>query len=201
MRTPATWSCPIVHAGDSRERKHPDPQHPHQCAAHISALRCEKNRYRHGCVRPGILPASMSVAPNSPNARANAKTVPAMIPGQASGSRTRRKVRHSLAPSVRAAASMFGLTCSNAPRVVRYIKGNATTAAAITVAGQEKATVIPICRAPGPRRCGVQTGGAGRSQPRSAAIPAAESADRPAGLVHVHDIGSWPGPPQCPTRT
>ena len=41
------------------------------------------------CVRPGILPASISVAPNSPSARANASTVPATTPGPASGNRIR----------------------------------------------------------------------------------------------------------------
>src|SRR5262245_59582817 len=36
-------------------------------------------------VRPGMLPATKIVAPNSPRARANAKTMPAMIPRPAKG--------------------------------------------------------------------------------------------------------------------
>ena len=96
-------------------------------------------------VRPGMLPASMSVAPNSPSARANASTVPAITPGPARGKSTLRKTLHSPAPSVRAAARRLGFTCSNAPNVVRYMSGNATTVAAMTVAGQENATVMPMC--------------------------------------------------------
>ena len=95
------------------------------------------------CVRPGMLPASMRVAPNSPRARAKASTVPAITPGAARGKSTRRRTPHSLAPSVRAACSSVGLTCSNAPRVVRYMSGKAMTVAAMTVAGQEKAMLMP----------------------------------------------------------
>ena len=56
-------------------------------------------------MRPGMSPASMSVAPNSPSARAKERIVPASSPGAASGTTMRRKTRHSEAPSVRAACS------------------------------------------------------------------------------------------------
>ena len=95
-------------------------------------------------VRPGMLPASMSVAPNSPSARAKARTVPASTPGAAIGNSTLRKTRPSEAPNVRAASRSLGFTCSKAPSAVRYISGKATTVAAITVAGQEKTMVMPI---------------------------------------------------------
>src|SRR5579875_96162 len=96
-------------------------------------------------VFPGMLPASISVAPNSPRARANAKIVPARIPGQASGSDTRRNTRHSDAPKVRAACRSVRSSCSSAARTLKYISGNETTAAAITVAGHEKTTLAPKC--------------------------------------------------------
>jgi hypothetical protein len=38
-------------------------------------------------VSPGIMPAIITVAPNSPSARAKANTVPAASPRRASGSR------------------------------------------------------------------------------------------------------------------
>ena len=94
-------------------------------------------------VLPGILPASINVAPNSPNERANAKTVPAATPGQARGIVTDQKIFHSEAPSVRAAFSILISTCSKAPRAVIYISGKAITAALITVAGQENTTLAP----------------------------------------------------------
>ena len=53
-------------------------------------------------VLPGILPASIKVAPNSPKALANARTVPAITPGQAKGSNTCQNTLHSEAPKVRA---------------------------------------------------------------------------------------------------
>src|SRR6202167_5977052 len=94
-------------------------------------------------VLPGMFPATISVAPNSPRARAKESIVPASTPGQASGSAISRNTRHSDAPNVRAACSNAGSTCSRAAREVRYISGKATTAAAITVAGQEKTMLAP----------------------------------------------------------
>src|SRR6202167_559670 len=94
-------------------------------------------------VLPGMSPASISVAPNSPSARANERIVPASTPGHASGKATAWNTRHSDAPNVLAASKNRESTCSSAARAERYISGNATTAAAITVAGQEKTTVAP----------------------------------------------------------
>src|SRR6202522_4350639 len=94
-------------------------------------------------VFPGIFPAIISVAPNSPSARANERIVPARIPGHASGSAISRNTRLSDAPSVRAACIRCGSTCSSAARAVKYISGNATTVAAMTVAGHEKTIVAP----------------------------------------------------------
>ena len=56
-------------------------------------------------VRPWRLPAKVTVAPNSPRARAQHSTAPAMIDGAACGRVTRRKTVHRLAPSVAAASS------------------------------------------------------------------------------------------------
>src|ERR1700733_9316818 len=122
-------------------------------------------------VLPGMSPASISVAPNSPSARANERIVPASTPGHASGKATAWNTRHSDAPNVLAdsknresadsteatawntrhsdapnvlaASKNRESTCSSAARAERYISGNATTAAAITVAGQENTTVVP----------------------------------------------------------
>ena len=52
-----------------------------------------------------MLPAIMTVAPNSPSARANPSTAPAMTAGRASGSVMVKNTRTGPAPSVAAAAS------------------------------------------------------------------------------------------------
>src|SRR6266581_2624129 len=65
------------------------------------------------------------VAPNSPSARANASTPPAMIPGMASGRVTVRNARAGPAPSVAAAASRRRSMASNDSRIARTISGNA----------------------------------------------------------------------------
>ncbi len=57
------------------------------------------------CVTPGVLPAKVIVAPNSPSARAQASTPPASSDGPTSGSVTRRNVVRRDAPSVAAASS------------------------------------------------------------------------------------------------
>ncbi|GAA3223590.1 hypothetical protein GCM10020256_31870 [Streptomyces thermocoprophilus] len=56
-------------------------------------------------VRPGKLPAKVMVAPNSPRARAQARTAPAATPGAISGRVTRRNAANREAPSVCAASS------------------------------------------------------------------------------------------------
>ena len=88
-------------------------------------------------VFPGILPATIRVAPNSPMARAKDSAVAAAIPGQAKGTETRQKTFHSETPKVLAAFKIFGSICSKAPLEVLYIRGKATTVAARTAAYQE----------------------------------------------------------------
>ena len=56
-------------------------------------------------VRPGIAPAIMIVAPNSPSARENPSTAPAAMPRDASGSVIVRRMRNDPAPSVAAMSS------------------------------------------------------------------------------------------------
>jgi hypothetical protein len=56
-------------------------------------------------VTPGSEPANIKVAPNSPSARAQAKTAPAINPDLASGSEIRQKTFTGGAPSVAAASS------------------------------------------------------------------------------------------------
>ena len=158
---------------------------------HIPCFSRGEDCNRHGCVRPGILPASINVAPNSPSARAKARTVPAITPGPASGKSTRRKTAHSLAPSVRAACRSEGFTWSNAPSVVRYIRGNAITVAAITVAGHENAIESPTCSRARPmklrlpkisrRKKPTTVGGSTKGRVRSPSIHALKAA---AHVVH-----------------
>lgn len=96
------------------------------------------------CVRWGMLPASIIVAPNSPSARAKARIVPAITLGIEFGNVTRKKSSVSDIPSVRPAFRRFSSICSNAPLEVRYIKGKETTVDAITAPVHEKMTDAPI---------------------------------------------------------
>ena len=64
------------------------------------------------CVLPGIFPANINVAPNSPNARAKLKIPPDIMALAASGMEMNSKTFHSLAPSTRAAFSISRLTPS-----------------------------------------------------------------------------------------
>src|SRR5471032_1025285 len=98
------------------------------------------------CVLPGMLPATISVAPNSPIARANASSAPASTPRQASGSVTRRNTPNGAIPSTRAACSNCRSTVSNAERADFKISGSDTTAAAITAACHVKIRLMPNAR-------------------------------------------------------
>src|SRR5919202_3308892 len=84
-----------------------------------------------------MLPAIIKVAPNSPKALAKARVVPARIPGKARGIVIRQKIVHSEAPRVLATRIRLTSICSKAPSAVLYIKGKATTVAAITAPYQE----------------------------------------------------------------
>ena len=96
------------------------------------------------CVLPGIFPAIIRVAPNSPRALAPESTVPATILGQDKGRTIVKKILSSETPRVRATSKSVLSICWNAARVVLYINGNDTTMAAITVANQENIIFIPI---------------------------------------------------------
>ena len=89
-------------------------------------------------VLPGILPASIRVAPNSPKARPKESIVPTINPERAKGKIIRQKIVLSFVPKVLAQLIRFLSICSNAADADRYIKGKATTVAAITVAYQVK---------------------------------------------------------------
>ena len=62
------------------------------------------------CVFPGMFPASINVAPNSPSALAKHKTAPERIALPASGTETNKNNVNSFAPSTRAASSISPLT-------------------------------------------------------------------------------------------
>ena len=62
------------------------------------------------CVLPGIFPASIRVAPNSPRALANVRTIPLTIPGIDRGIVTVLNTLKELLPRVLAAISRVGST-------------------------------------------------------------------------------------------
>ena len=98
----------------------------------------------------------MIVAPNSPSARAKAKSTPARSPRRASGTVMVQKTRHGEAPRVRAICSRRGLVSSNATRAARTSSGNDMTPSAMATARQVKTTSMPRCACSqppmGPRR-------------------------------------------------
>src|SRR5216683_2485467 len=78
-------------------------------------------------VSPGMLDTKVIVAPNSPMARANERMVPAMMPGNMSGSVTVRKTQTGWAPSVLAASSSPRSTASMDSCIARTRSGNPIT--------------------------------------------------------------------------
>ena len=94
------------------------------------------------CVCPGILPANIKVAPNSPKALAKAKVVAATMPGNAKGKLMRQKIVNSLAPKVLATRRRLVSICIKDPSAVLYIIGNETTVAAIAAPYQVKTIVV-----------------------------------------------------------
>ena len=85
-------------------------------------------------VLPGMFPATMKVAPNSPRARAVPSTHPARMPRLASGRVTRRNTASSPEPRVRAAFSSCGSTPAIAAWADCTIRGSPTMVAATTAA-------------------------------------------------------------------
>ena len=94
-------------------------------------------------VRPGKLPAKVIVAPNSPSARAQARTAPAAIPGATIGRVTRRNAVRREAPRVAAASSYRGSAARSAPSTLITRKGIATKVSAITTPVVVKGRVMP----------------------------------------------------------
>jgi hypothetical protein len=72
-----------------------------------------------------MLPATISVAPNSPGERAKINKTPAKIPGQARGMDTRKNIAPSFSPRTRAAFSSCGSTVWKVVRADFRIKGKA----------------------------------------------------------------------------
>src|SRR5438552_869486 len=95
------------------------------------------------CVFPGMLPATITVAPNSPSARENARTVPATPPRHASGSVTRKNATRCPHPRVRAIPTSRGSTSSKAVRAERTSNGNAMVMVARSTAFHVNTTSIP----------------------------------------------------------
>src|SRR5690606_15823218 len=87
-------------------------------------------------VLPGMLPANMRVAPNSPSARAKLRIAPAMMDLAASGIEMSSNNLSFPAPSTRAASSMSLSMPWNPVLADWYMSGKATTMAAMTAAHQ-----------------------------------------------------------------
>ncbi|EET88201.1 hypothetical protein CcarbDRAFT_1318 [Clostridium carboxidivorans P7] len=94
------------------------------------------------CVFPGIFPAIINVAPNSPKALAKDKTKPLIIPGKAIGSVTLKNTLSSLAPNVLAAFSQTLSIFMKAALQLWYIKGRETTKEAIQAAVKVKIRLL-----------------------------------------------------------
>ena len=136
--------APIMQRGDGSQRQRGGEDHPEHGAVEVARFGGEEDRDRHRLGAARDVSGDHQRCAELAERAGKRQHRPGQIPGRASGNRTARKVRHSPAPSVRAAPSRLGLTCSKAPSAVRYISGNATTVAEMTVAGQEKTIVRPM---------------------------------------------------------
>src|SRR5262245_14838277 len=96
------------------------------------------------CVSPGMLDTKVIVAPNSPRARANANTAPAMMPGNVSGSVTVKNVHVRLAPSVAAASSNLRSTASIEILIAPTRSGKAITPQARAAPVQRNEKTMPM---------------------------------------------------------
>ena len=83
------------------------------------------------------------VAPNSPNALAKHRTMPAMMPGSASGSVTVANTCHGAAPSVALACSSRRSTASIDSRIGLTSSGNDITPQASAAPVQRNANTMP----------------------------------------------------------
>ena len=96
------------------------------------------------CVFPGMSPATISVTPKSPTARAKASMSAAAMPRVASGSCTVKNARSCVAPSVRAARISVGSVCSSAARTLFTTSGSAPMVAATTAPVSVKTIELPV---------------------------------------------------------
>ncbi len=94
-------------------------------------------------VLPGMLPATVIVAPNSLSALTNPNKTPAKTPRYASGTVIVKNTRTDPAPSVRADISYRSSTAPIATIVARAIRGNDTIAEAKTAATQVNTMSVP----------------------------------------------------------
>ena len=94
-------------------------------------------------VSPGMAPAKVTVAPNSPKARANPSSPAATRPGAARGRVTRANTARGGAPSTAAASSSPRSTPSIASRKGRTTSGRAMMVAASAAPVQWKARETP----------------------------------------------------------
>jgi hypothetical protein len=135
-------------------------------------------------------PAKVTVAPNSPSARAKHSTVPDTSAGPSTGRVTRRSTYPGLAPRARAASSNRLSRLLSAPSTVITMKGRATNACARITATVENAMWMPTassCRPTRPIRPKVKsraipptTGGS-----TSGSSVSERRTDRPGNLVRA----------------
>ena len=81
----------------------------------------------------GMLPAMKITEPYSPSARAKASAKPDRIAGHKVGSTTRHNVVRRPAPSVAAASSMSGSSCSSTGCTLRTRNGRLTNTSAMVI--------------------------------------------------------------------
>src|SRR5699024_8648028 len=96
------------------------------------------------CVCPGIFPANIRVAPNSPNALVNPKIIPVAIGRYDNGSIILENNFKLFAPSTLAAPTIFLLIDKNPAFIGWYIKGKATVAPAIIAAETVNKMLLPV---------------------------------------------------------
>ena len=127
----------------------------------------------------------MIVAPNSPSERAQPSTVPAITPGSASGTVTRRKVVQRVAPSVAAASSNRGSAERSAPSIAITTKGIETKTCASTTPYVVKGKAKPVQSSSGSPITPVRPKALRRATPAttggstSGTVTSARSAPRP----------------------
>ena len=103
-------------------------------------------------VTPGMLPARMMVAPNSPRLRANMSVMPANTALPESGRVTVKKASQPLAPRVRAARQKAGSMDSMPRRIERTSRGKPTTEEAMMAPVRVKITWMSYSMSQEPRK-------------------------------------------------